>query len=187
MRRSSIFALLTRIGFREIEVGFPSASQIEFDFTRRLIDENRIPDGVAIQILCQCREDLITRTLESLKGAQERHLPPLQLDLPEAARICLQPAQAGNRRDRGQGDRTAKARGRRPYCSRHAPAPGVFAREFHEHRARFRARDLRGRLRRLEPDAEGQDHPEPARDRRVRDAQRPRRPDRVDVHAPDAA
>jgi 2-isopropylmalate synthase len=64
------FAMLARIGFKEIEVGFPSASQIEFDFTRRLIEEDRIPDGVAIQVLCQCREDLIARTLESLKGAR---------------------------------------------------------------------------------------------------------------------
>ncbi len=64
------FDLLVRIGFKEIEVGFPSASQIEFDFCRRLIDENRIPDDVAIQILCQCREDLITRSLEALRGAK---------------------------------------------------------------------------------------------------------------------
>ena len=64
------FEMLVRIGFKEIEVGFPSASQIEFDFTRRLIEENRIPDGVAIQVLCQCREDLITRTLESIRGAK---------------------------------------------------------------------------------------------------------------------
>jgi 2-isopropylmalate synthase len=64
------FELLVRIGFKEIEVGFPSASQIEFDFTRRLIDENRIPGDVAIQILCQCREDLITRSLESVRGAR---------------------------------------------------------------------------------------------------------------------
>ncbi len=64
------FDLLVKIGFKEIEVGFPSASQIEFDFCRRLIDENRIPDGVAIQILCQCREDLITRSLEALRGAK---------------------------------------------------------------------------------------------------------------------
>ena len=64
------FDMLVRIGFKEIEVGFPSASQIEFDFTRRLIDEKRIPDDVAIQILCQCREDLITRSLESVKGAK---------------------------------------------------------------------------------------------------------------------
>jgi 2-isopropylmalate synthase len=64
------FDLLVRIGFKEIEVGFPSASQIEFDFTRRLIEEDRIPGDVAIQILCQCREDLITRSLESVKGAK---------------------------------------------------------------------------------------------------------------------
>lgn len=64
------FDLLLRIGFKEIEVGFPSASQIEFDFCRRLIDENRIPGDVAIQILCQCREDLITRSLEAIRGAK---------------------------------------------------------------------------------------------------------------------
>ena len=64
------FDLLVKIGFKEIEVGFPSASQIEFDFCRRLIEENRIPDGVAIQILCQCREELITRSLEALRGAK---------------------------------------------------------------------------------------------------------------------
>jgi len=64
------FAMLVKIGFKEIEVGFPSASQIEFDFCRRLIDENRIPDDVSIQILCQCREELITRSLEALRGAK---------------------------------------------------------------------------------------------------------------------
>ena len=64
------FDMLVKIGFKEIEVGFPSASQIEFDFCRRLIEENRIPDDVSIQILCQCREELITRSLEALKGAK---------------------------------------------------------------------------------------------------------------------
>jgi len=64
------FEMLVRIGFKEIEVGFPAASQIEFDFTRRLIEENRIPGDVAIQVLCQCREDLIARTLESIGGAK---------------------------------------------------------------------------------------------------------------------
>lgn len=64
------FDMLVKIGFKEIEVGFPSASQIEFDFCRRLIEENRIPDDVSIQILCQCREDLITRSLEALRGAK---------------------------------------------------------------------------------------------------------------------
>jgi len=64
------FALLVKIGFKQIEVGFPSASQIEFDFCRRLIDEKRIPDDVTIQILCQCREELIVRSLEALRGAK---------------------------------------------------------------------------------------------------------------------
>jgi 2-isopropylmalate synthase len=64
------FEMLVRIGFKEIEVGFPSASQIEFDFTRRLIEERLIPDDVAIQVLCQCRPELITRTLESVRGAR---------------------------------------------------------------------------------------------------------------------
>src|SRR6266403_5947564 len=64
------FDLLVKIGFKELEVGFPSASQIEFDFCRRLIEENRIPGGVAIQILCQCREELITRSIEAMKGAK---------------------------------------------------------------------------------------------------------------------
>src|ERR1039457_1546403 len=64
------FEMLVRIGFKEIEVGFPSASQIEFDFTRRLIEEKLVPDDVAIQVLCQCREDLISRTIESIKGAK---------------------------------------------------------------------------------------------------------------------
>ena len=59
------FELLVKIGFKEIEVGFPSASQIEFDFCRRLIDENRIPADVAIQVLCQCREELIARSIEA--------------------------------------------------------------------------------------------------------------------------
>ena len=63
------FDLLVQIGFKEIEIGFPSASQIEFDFCRRLIEEKRVPADVALQILCQCREDLIIRSCEALRGA----------------------------------------------------------------------------------------------------------------------
>jgi len=64
------FDMLVKIGFKEIEVGFPSASQIEFAFCRRLIDEGRIPADVTIQILCQCREELVQRSCEALKGAR---------------------------------------------------------------------------------------------------------------------
>jgi 2-isopropylmalate synthase len=63
------FALLVKLGFKEIEIGFPSASQIEFDFARRLIEEKRIPDDVWVQVLVQSKEELIQRTFESLQGA----------------------------------------------------------------------------------------------------------------------
>lgn len=65
-----MFQLLVDVGFKQIEVGFPSASQIEFDFCRRLIDEGRIPEDVTIQILVQCREELIRRSFEALQGAK---------------------------------------------------------------------------------------------------------------------
>ena len=65
------FDLLAKIGFKEIEIGFPSASQIEFDFTRALIEGKRIPEDMTIQILCQCREHLIERSFESLVGAKK--------------------------------------------------------------------------------------------------------------------
>ena len=64
------FRMLADIGFKEIEVGFPSASQIEYDFCRSLIEGNLIPDDVTIQVLCQCRNELITRSLEALRGAK---------------------------------------------------------------------------------------------------------------------
>ena len=67
--KCELFDLLVEIGFKEIEVGFPSASQIDFDFVRKLIDENRIPEDVTIQVLTQAREHLIRRTYESVKGA----------------------------------------------------------------------------------------------------------------------
>ena len=69
-RKRRMFDLLLRLGFKEIEVGFPSASQTDFDFLRELIDLNRIPDGVTIQVLTQAREDLIRRTFEAIKGAK---------------------------------------------------------------------------------------------------------------------
>jgi 2-isopropylmalate synthase len=69
-RKLRMFQLLVRIGFKEIEVGFPSASQTDFDFIRRLIEENLIPDDVTIQVLTQAREALIDRTFEALVGAK---------------------------------------------------------------------------------------------------------------------
>lgn len=68
-RKMQMFELLVKIGFKEIEVGFPSASQTEFDFVRRLIDEHLIPDDVTIQVLTPARESLIVRTFDALRGA----------------------------------------------------------------------------------------------------------------------
>ena len=70
-RKLKMFNALLAIGFKEIEVGFPSASQIEFDFLRKLIDDNLIPDDVTIQVLTQAREGLIRRTFEALQGAKK--------------------------------------------------------------------------------------------------------------------
>jgi 2-isopropylmalate synthase len=69
-RKVRMFEMLVKIGFKEIEVGFPSASQVEFDFLRKLIDEDRIPQDVTIQVLTQAREPLIRRTFEALQGAR---------------------------------------------------------------------------------------------------------------------
>lgn len=67
----ALFKLLVEVGFKEIEVGFPSAAQTEFDFARKLIDEDLVPDDVALQVLTQAREHLIKRSFESLKGAKK--------------------------------------------------------------------------------------------------------------------
>ncbi|GAA1702569.1 2-isopropylmalate synthase [Microcella alkalica] len=69
-RKRIMFDLLVRMGFKEIEVGFPSASQTDFDFVRHLIEDDLIPDDVTIQVLTQSREHLIARTYESIRGAK---------------------------------------------------------------------------------------------------------------------
>ncbi len=70
-RKLTMFKLLVQMGYKEIEVGFPSASQTDFDFVRQLIEGGHIPDDVVIQVLTQCREPLIDRTFESLVGAKQ--------------------------------------------------------------------------------------------------------------------
>ena len=70
-RKKKMFELLVKMGYKEIEVGFPAASQTDFDFVRQLIKEDLIPDDVVIQVLTQAREHLIERTYESLEGAKQ--------------------------------------------------------------------------------------------------------------------
>jgi 2-isopropylmalate synthase len=67
-RKLKMFETIVAMGFKEIEVGFPSASQPDFDFVRRLVEEDLIPDDVTIQVLTQCRPELIERTYEVLAG-----------------------------------------------------------------------------------------------------------------------
>ena len=62
--------MLVKIGFKEIEVGFPAASETEYTFLRRLVDENLIPDDVTVQVLTQAREHIIKKTFEALKGVK---------------------------------------------------------------------------------------------------------------------
>lgn len=70
-RKLAMFNLLVTMGYKEIEVGFPSASQTDFDFVRKIIEEDLIPDDVVIQVLTQARENLIDRTFESIRGAKQ--------------------------------------------------------------------------------------------------------------------
>ncbi|MEC9085408.1 MAG: 2-isopropylmalate synthase, partial [Pseudomonadota bacterium] len=69
-QKQRLFDLLVKLGFKEIEIGFPAASQPDFDFCRKLIEENRIPDDVKIQVLTQARPELIERTYQALEGAK---------------------------------------------------------------------------------------------------------------------
>ncbi|MDH7794084.1 MULTISPECIES: 2-isopropylmalate synthase [unclassified Beijerinckia] len=105
-KKLRFFHMLLDIGFKEMEIGFPSASQTEFDFVRSLIEGNLIPDDVSVQVLTPSREDLIARTFESLKGARQAivHLynatAPLfrrvvfQMDKPEVIALAVSGAQA---------------------------------------------------------------------------------------------
>ncbi|MEO1746436.1 MAG: 2-isopropylmalate synthase [Pseudomonadota bacterium] len=70
-RKTRMFALLLQMGFKEIEIGFPSASQTDFDFARWCVEEGNVPDDVSLQVLVQCRPELIARTFESLDGANQ--------------------------------------------------------------------------------------------------------------------
>ena len=88
-RKIRMFEQLVKIGFKEIEVGFPSASQIEFDFMRKLIEEKRIPDDVPVQVLTQAREHLIRRTFEALEGVPRAIVHLYNATAPVMRRVVL--------------------------------------------------------------------------------------------------
>lgn len=94
-KKLRFFQTLVQVGLKEIEVGFPSASQTDFDFVRSLIEEGHIPDDVTIQVLTQAREDLIVRTFESLKGAKRAIVHYYNATAPSFRRIVFNQDQAG--------------------------------------------------------------------------------------------
>lgn len=94
-KKLRFFQCLVAVGVKEIEVGFPSASQTDFDFVRTLIEGGHIPDDVTIQVLTQAREDLITRTFESLKGAKQAIVHYYNATAPSFRRIVFNQDKAG--------------------------------------------------------------------------------------------
>ena len=88
-RKLRMFNMLLKIGFKEIEVGFPSASQTDFDFVRLLIERNLVPDDVTIQALTQARPELIERTFESLRGAKRAIVHLYNATAPVMRRVVL--------------------------------------------------------------------------------------------------
>ena len=115
-RKRHMFDILVKMGFKEIEVGFPAASQPDYDFVRVLIEEDLIPEDVTIQVLVQCRQELVERTYEAIRGRTPRHRALLQLDESLAASRGVRSRQAWDRRHRhkcgqvGQGAREDRPR-----------------------------------------------------------------------------
>ena len=102
------FDELVKIGFKEIEVGFPSASETDFNVVRRLIEEDRIPDDVTIEVLTQAREDLIARTVEALKGARRAILHMYNPISPTFREVVYKTDKAGVREIAERGTRWVK-------------------------------------------------------------------------------
>jgi 2-isopropylmalate synthase len=180
-RKMRMFRTLCEIGFKEIEVAFPSASQTDFDFVRQLIEGGHIPDDVTIEVLTQAREHLIRRTIESLQGARRaivhvynatsKPFRETVFGMSKAAVVDMAVARApGRQLTAAQPETEWRAR--------------IQSGNLHRHRARLCPRSLRCGDRRLGRDPGRQGDPQPADDGRGDDAERLRRPDRVDAPPP---
>ena len=147
-RKRRMFELLVHMGYKEIEVGFPAASQTDFDFVRQLIEHDLIPDDVTIQVLTQAREELIERTFESPARARQQAIVHLYNSTSTLQRrVVFGSDRAGHQRHRR---RTAPRRARvRRAVPRHRHPLRVLARVLHRHRAGLRRRGLQRRHRRL--------------------------------------
>ena len=177
-RKHKMFELLVSMGYKEIEIGFPSASQTDFDFVRQLIEEDKVPDDVTVSVLTQAREDLIERTAESLVGAKKAHHPPVQRD-----RAAVPTGRVPRGQGRVPGDRHPRHRAgdevRRGAPGRRRVRLPVLAGDLHRDRAGVRRRGVQRGDGRLAAERWPRDHPEPAGHGRDGDAEHVRRPDRV--------
>ncbi len=176
-RKNRMFALLTGMGFKEIEVAFPAASQTDFDFVRSIIEGGKIPDDVAIQVLTQCRPELIERTFEAVKGAKKVILHFYNSTSTLQREVVFRTDRAGVREIAVAAAQAGQAIGRRGAGDR--VRLRIFAGKLHRHRTRFRARGLRGGEGGVAADAAEAVDPQPARHRRDGDAQHLRRPVRM--------
>lgn len=176
-RKMAFWDLLLRCGFREIEVAFPSASQTDFDFVRELIEQQRIPQDVTLQVLTQAREDLIARTFEALQGAPRAIVHLYNATAPlfrervfkqsKAEIVAL--ATAGAARIRAG----CEAQPDTHWTFEYSPETFCFT------EPAFCAGNLRGGRRCLATRCAAADDHQPARDRRGEHAQRLRRSDRI--------
>ena len=151
-RRASrrLFDLLVRLGIKEIEVGFPSASKTDFDFVRTLIENELIPEDTTIAVLTQARTGADRADVRGDRGRAACDRPPLQLDVDDAAAGRLPARQGRDHRARRARHALCKQARRGDRDGDRLP---VLAGELPRDRARLRARDLRGGDRRVGADA----------------------------------
>ena len=188
-RKRAMFDLLVRMGYKEIEVGFPAASQTDFDFVRELIESGRVPDDVRISVLTQAREELIERSVQSLIGARQA-----TVHMYNAAAPLFRKTVFGFGGDGREECKAIAVDGIRAimknaeyYLDGHRVRARVLPRDLHGHRARLLPRDLRSGHGRVAARRRSRDRAEPALHGRAVDAQRLRRPDRMDVAQPEPA
>ena len=159
-RKRRMFDTVVEMGFKEIEVGFPSASQPDFDFVRQLIEEDLVPDDVTIQVLTQCRPELIERTYECLQGARDAIVHFYNSTSVLQRRVVFGLDKDGITQIAT--DAAKLCRKLEPTLRRHRRALRVQPGELHRHRDRLRHRDLRGGDRRHRARRRQAAHPEPA-------------------------
>ena len=172
-RKQRMFDLLVELGIKEIEVGFPSASKTDFDFVRKLIEEELIPADTTIAVLTQARPELIERTFEAIEGAPRAIVHLYNSTSTTQRRVVFRLDESGII------ELAVRATALCKELAGDGGRPRVLTGELPRHRARVRAADLRGRDGDVGADAGGEDDRQPADDGRGVPAERLCRPHRV--------